>query len=107
MSLVVQAKAELELRKRKGKYKEGIYLIPDKWQERLPLIYPKSFSKAFAEYHGVLWQWIDDLSLLAPPALIVVWPRGSGKSTDAEVGTVEVGAPGKRNYCWYVRETQD
>lgn len=107
MSLVVQAKAELELRKRKGKYEEVIYLAPAKWQERLPLIYPKSFTKAFADYHGVLWQWIDDLTLLAPPSLIVIWPRGSGKSTDAEVGAVEVGATRLRQYCWYVRETQD
>ena len=81
--------------------------VPNKWQERLPLIYPKSFSKAFAEYHGVLWQWIDDLTLLAPPSLICIWPRGSGKSTDAEVADVEVGASGLRKYCWYVRETQD
>jgi len=42
-----------------------------------------------------------------PPSLIVIWPRGSGKSTDAEVAAIEMGASKKRSYCWYVRETQD
>jgi len=42
-----------------------------------------------------------------PPPFIGIWPRGSGKSTDAEAGGVEIGAQKKRNYCWYVRETQD
>lgn len=80
---------------------------PDNWRERLPLVYPKSFSLPFAGYHGDLWQWIDDLTLAMPPAFIGVWPRGGGKSTGAEVGAIEVGASGKRKYCWYVRETQD
>ena len=81
--------------------------LPGRWQERLPLVYPRSFSKPFADYHGVLWQWLDDIGPEMPPSLIVVWPRGSGKSTDAEVAAIEVGASKKRNYCWYVRETQD
>ena len=80
---------------------------PEQWQERLPLVYPKSFSKPFAEYHGVLWDWLDDITKEMPPSLIVIWPRGSGKSTDAEVSAIEVGASKKRMYCWYVRETQD
>lgn len=61
----------------------------------------------FAEYHGILWDWLDKITEAMPPSLIVVWPRGSGKSTDAEVATIEVGASNKRSYCWYVRETQD
>ena len=80
---------------------------PDNWQERLPLVYPKSFSLPFAEYHTDLWQWFDDLDLKMPPSLIVVWPRGGGKSTGAEVATIEGGASKTRMYCWYVRETQD
>ena len=91
-----------KIRQRKTQHK-----TPDNWKDRLPLVYPKSFAKPFAGYHGVLWDWIEDITEPRPPSLIVVWPRGSGKSTDAEVAAIEMGASKKRNDCWYVRETQD
>jgi len=91
----------------KTKQKESGEAAPSSWQERLPLVYPESFSLPFASYHTDLWQWFDDLGVEMPPSLIVVWPRGGGKSTAAEVATIEGGATKTRMYCWYVRETQD
>ncbi len=85
------------------KYKD----ILTNWQERLPQIYPHYFSKPFASYHHEMWQWVEDMPETSPPAFIAIWPRGGGKSTGAEVAAVELGASGKRLYCWYVRSTQD
>ena len=54
-----------------------------------------------------MWEWLDALGDKMPPAFIAIWPRGGGKSTGAEVMAIEVGASKRRQYCWYVRETQD
>jgi len=78
------------------------------WKTRLPLVYPKHFSKPFSSYHAEFWEWVDGIRLGVPsPAFFGIWPRGSGKSTGAEVLPIELGGQNKRSYAWYVRETQD
>jgi len=42
-----------------------------------------------------------------PSPFIGIWPRGGGKSTSAELGTVSIGARGVRSYVLYICETQD
>lgn len=41
------------------------------------------------------------------PALVAIWPRGSGKSTTVEGAVVRVAAKRARRYGWYISATQD
>jgi hypothetical protein len=42
-----------------------------------------------------------------PDPFVGIWSRGGGKSTGAEATAPLLGGRGIRNYCWYVRGTQD
>lgn len=61
-----------------------------------------------APRHVELWTWADNLRPgKRPEPFVAVWPRGSGKSTTAELIAVYCGATDRRKYCWYVSGTQD
>jgi hypothetical protein len=78
------------------------------WSEHLPAVYPSIFDKPFADYHAEMWDWAWAIKAKQPAqSFISIWPRGGGKSTNAEIAAIELGAQKKRRYCWYVRETQD
>lgn len=62
----------------------------------------------FAGRHRELWNWVWSVKLgVRPRPFVAVWPRGSGKSTTAELGGVAMGARRTRRYCLYVSGTQD
>lgn len=56
----------------------------------------------------MFWEWESGIEPGERPAPFVgIWARGGAKSTSAELGTVDLGARGKRKYCLYVSGTQD
>lgn len=62
----------------------------------------------FAFYHREFWAWVWALKLgVRPHPLVAVWPRGTGKSTGAELSVVATAARGARHYGFYVSGTQD
>lgn len=62
----------------------------------------------FAFYHHEFWEWVWGLKVgQAPAPLIAVWPRGTGKSTGAELACVAVACLNTRKYGLYVSGTQD
>jgi predicted phage terminase large subunit-like protein len=62
----------------------------------------------FAERHVRLWTWLEELTPgIKPFARIEIWPRGSAKSTTAELGAAYVGQKGTRRFALYVSGTQD
>ena len=78
------------------------------WRDRLPRIYPDYFSRGFSSFHADAWDFADTVELgKQQSAFVACWARGAGKSTAAEVMTVELGAHNRRRYAWYMRSTQD
>jgi hypothetical protein len=62
----------------------------------------------FAFYHDEFWSWVWRLKTgTRPKPLVAVWPRGTGKSTGAELSVVAAAARGARKYGLYVSGTQD
>lgn len=81
---------------------------PADWQERLLAVFPSYFPYPFSPPHFELWQWVALIEAISTPRpFVALWSRGRGKSTNAEAAAVDLGARGKRFYCWYVSETQD
>lgn len=81
---------------------------PDNWQMRLRALFPKHFSRPFAERHVELWEWVTAIQVgERPRPFTAFWGRGGAKSTNAEAAVIDLGARGARRYCWYVSGTQD
>lgn len=80
---------------------------PEDWRTWLRTLFPGAVSAPLAERHveayDFLWNVQPDTVY---PAEIKIWPRGGGKSTTLEVGTVMLGARRSRRFVLYVRETQ-
>ena len=71
-------------------------------------MFPSHFVHDFSDPHVDLWEWVASVSPdVAPDPFIALWPRGRGKSTNAEAATVDLGAREVRRYCIYVCGTQD
>lgn len=65
-------------------------------------------SAPMAERHRRMWNWLESLAPgVKPPALIELWPRGSGKSTTLELGVVRLGITLARRFGLYVCATQE
>jgi predicted phage terminase large subunit-like protein len=65
-------------------------------------------SKELAERHHRLWRWFSALRKeKRPKPRIDPWPRGSGKSTTAELGCAFVGCRLTRRFVLFVSATQD
>lgn len=62
----------------------------------------------FGPHHEEFWRWVWAISRgKRPPPFVGIWPRGGGKSTNAEMACVALGALKIRRYGLYVCETQD
>lgn len=62
----------------------------------------------FASFHREFWDWVWLLRVgIRPDPFIAVWPRDGGKSTNAEIACVAVGARRVRRYGLYICSTQD
>lgn len=78
------------------------------WRDWLTTLFPEYFTASFAKHHDEFWKWVWRLRREEqPPALIVIWPRGGGKSVNAETAVVAIGAREARDYAWYCCETQE
>lgn len=78
------------------------------WQECLRTLFPRHFRREFSEHHENFWRaiWSIELGKPADPE-VDVWPRGHGKSTNAEAACAIFGARGTRRYGWYLSEIQE
>lgn len=77
---------------------------PKHW---LDTVYPNMNLVGFGGRHKQLWDWAASINSKQPiHPFVAVWPRGSGKSTTAELVAVYLGAMKKRFYVWYVSGTQ-
>lgn len=78
------------------------------WQDWLHALFGPYVRAGFADRHVAFWEWVWAITRgVRPPPFIGIWPRGGGKSTSAELGTVSIGARGARAYVLYICETQD
>lgn len=77
---------------------------PEAW---LRTVFPKVQLTDFGDRHLALWNWaasVERRQRIHP--FVGIWPRGSGKSTTAELAAVYLGALSKRFYVWYISSTQ-
>lgn len=78
---------------------------PEPW---LRALFPSYISAPFAPYHLAFWDWVWSIQDGQPQdPFVAVWPRGGGKSTNAELACAAVGALKKRRYGIYVSGTQE
>jgi hypothetical protein len=81
--------------------------VPDDpiiWQST---VYPRMQLAPPAKRHAELWSWAAALRPgVRPNPFVAIWPRGSGKSTTAEIVSTYLGAHARRFYVWYVSGTQ-
>jgi hypothetical protein len=72
-------------------------------------MFPRHFTSEYAPHHHELWQWLWNIQLGEAPepgAFIAIWPRGAGKSTNAEAACACFAARLTRRYGLYVSGTQ-
>ena len=104
-SLAIRAAAEKERRRRAIERRES---LPKNWRERARALFPTYTTSPFADRHADVWRWSETIQRgdhVAP--FVAIWPRGGGKSTIAEMIAADLGADGRRVYCWYVCGTQE
>lgn len=81
---------------------------PDHWQDWTVTLFPHLFTQPFATRHADFWQHLEGIEpSRKPPAYFGIWPRGGGKTTNAEAGAVYLGEKNKRKFCLYVKGIQD
>jgi hypothetical protein len=79
------------------------------WRHWLITLFANHFNRRFAAHHDHLWDWLWTIQLGQPPepgAFIAIWPRGAGKSTNAEAACACFAARLTRRYGLYVSGTQ-
>lgn len=75
------------------------------WREWMATVFPQ--FDMFGPHHERFWDWLWDIERgVRPPPWISLWSRGGWKSGSAELGTVALGATGRRLYGLYVSGTQ-
>lgn len=73
----------------------------------LSTVFPKLNLVGFGDRHQELWNWANAIEpRKRRHPFVAIWPRGSGKSTTAELAAVFLGATQRRFYVWYVSSTQ-
>lgn len=61
-----------------------------------------------ADHQRAFWEWGERIGLEENPrSYVAIWPRGHGKSTNAEALVAYCAANRTRRYCLYVSGTQD
>lgn len=82
--------------------------IEEQWENWLTTYFPNYCYHEFADHHKEFWQWVWGIQQYkSAPSFVAIWSRGHGKSTNAELACVAVGAKRTRNYVLYVSETQE
>lgn len=101
-----KAAALLELRRRNSEAGTA----PKDRTAWLNTIFPRTFTKTFADRQLALWDWVDSFEPEQRPptaAYVNIEPRGGGKTTTAETAVIRAGALESRKFVLYVRGTQD
>jgi hypothetical protein len=81
--------------------------VPDDWEPRVKMTFPKHCKSPFSDRHAEMWEWENDIhEESCPNPFVGIWPRGGGKSTTAEMIVADLGCRGMRRYCLYVRGIQ-
>ena len=81
---------------------------PTDWRGWLTTYFERHVGGGFSAYHEEFWDWVWSITPQHNAApYVACWPRGSGKSTGAELGCVAVGSREARRYVLYVSGTQD
>lgn len=76
----------------------GGVAAPEKWQERLPLLFKNYLWHGFSQPHIDLWEWVADIDIESKPRpFVALWPRGRGKSTHLEMLIADLGMRGSDN----------
>lgn len=90
-----------------GENQQKVAGVPPAWRDRVPLLFSAYFWHPFSPPHEILWQWADDIAPnKSSRPFVGIWPRGRGKSTNAEALTADVGVRRVRNYTMYISGTQ-
>lgn len=81
--------------------------VSDDFGVWVPTVFPHLNFSGLADRHIELWKWASSIERgERPKPFVAIWPRGSGKSTTAELIVTFLGALKKRAYVWYVSGTQ-
>lgn len=71
-------------------------------------VFPQYFKDNFGSRHNEFWAHAELIGEVPDlPAVVALWPRGSGKSTTVEGAVIRIGSKRARRYAWYVSGTQD
>src|SRR5215831_2000663 len=83
--------------------------IDTDWRHWLSALFPDHFTRGFAAHQHDLWDWLWSIQpghAPEPGAFIAIWPRGAGKSTNAEAACACFAARLTRRYGLYISGTQ-
>ena len=105
---LIRRLVEEQARRKLGRF-EG-----QEWAEWLLKMFPSYLCDSageftgFADFHAEFWEHIWKIEKgVRPEAFIAIWPRDTGKSTNAELACVALAARQARRYVFYVCGTQD
>lgn len=83
---------------------DGAHLPWDVWASRF---LPTLFRAQPGEHHVRAWEWFESLPENdTPPALVLAWPRGGGKSAILEAACARLAFTLRRRFVLYVSRTQ-
>lgn len=82
-------------------------IAPDGYEAWINEMFPKYVTRPLADFHYDFWDhtWAIELGQ-RPQPYVAPWFRGGAKSASIEMGTVAMGARGKRRYALYVHAIQ-
>jgi len=109
----IEAAARLRLRERELQLRglaQGSKAaeIERDWRTWLKALFPAYVTHEFAPFHTEMWDWVWGIEKGSQAqTFVAIWPRAAGKSTNAEMACVALGARGRRKYVLYVCEGQD
>lgn len=77
------------------------------WETTLKTLWPEDHQLPFSKAQREAWEYLFNImpDTYHDPYMMI-WARGSAKSTTAERATVVLGALRRRKYCWYVSSVQ-
>lgn len=82
-------------------------LAPDGYEAWIREMFPKYVTRPLADFHYDFWDHVWPIELgQRPSPYVAPWFRGGAKSSSIEMGTVAMGARGKRRYALYVHAIQ-